>query len=114
MRQYGLAGITLALLLGMGIALWGQQPGGEPKEPAEQIKLLEERVSAVEKLLSGLISSPGTPANAGLATRLDRIENRLSRLESDATRYRPGTPSSAGQVESRLSALEREIVRLRR
>ncbi len=113
MRNYSLAGITLTFFLGIWAALSGQQPAAQPKDAAGQIQLLEERVSALEKLAPGWMSSGGT-SGVSLETRLGRIEDRLSRIEAEATRYRPGTSSSAGQLESRLSALEREIARLRR
>jgi hypothetical protein len=80
---------------------------------------LSKRVEGIEKLLAGLLASQETAnvplgaAGANLATRLDRIDGRLSQLEAQG-RYRAGTPGSAGQVESRLSALEREVARLRR
>jgi hypothetical protein len=109
---------ALAVALGIWSALRAQDPA-VPRDPAQQLQDLSKRVEGIEKLLAGLLASQETAnvplgaAGANLATRLDRIDVRLSQLEAQG-RYRAGTPGSGGQVESRLSALEREVARLRR
>ena len=120
MRKWksGCAVAALAVALGIGWGLRAQDPAA-PRDPAQQLQDLSKRVEGIEKLLPGLLASQETAnvplgaAGANLATRLDRIDGRLSQLEAQG-RYRAGTPGSAGQVESRLSALEREVARLRR
>jgi hypothetical protein len=109
---------ALAVALAIWSALWAQDPAANPRDPAQQLQDLTKRVEGIEKVLAGLLASQETAnvplgaTGANLATRLDRIEGRLTRIEAES-RYRPGTPGSGGQVESRLSALEREVARLR-
>jgi hypothetical protein len=110
---------ALAVALGIWPGMRAQDPAADPRDPAQQLQDLSKRVDGIEKLLAGLLASQGTAnlppgaAGASLATRLNRIDSRLSQLEAEG-RYRAGTPGSGGQVESRLSALEREVARLRR
>jgi hypothetical protein len=110
---------ALAVALGIWSGMRAQDPAAKQQDPAQQLQDLTKRVEGIEKVLAGWLASQETAnvpigaAGANLATRLDRIEGRLTRIEAEG-RYRAGTPGSGGQVESRLSALEREVARLRR
>jgi hypothetical protein len=110
---------ALAVAMGIWSGMRAQDPAANPQDPAQQLQDLSKRVEGIEKVLAALLASQETAnaplgaAGAGLATRLDRMEDRLSQLEAGG-RYRAGTAGLSGQVESRLSALEREVARLRR
>ena len=104
----------LFCVLSAGLRMRAQdQP--ESGDPAARLLRIEKRLAQIENHLERLaLASSASQRPPPPASRIDRLEQRVSRIESGAgvLGYRPGGSSS--MLESRLRALEREVSRLRR
>lgn len=116
-RNRRVVGILFFVVLCVGAhsALHSQASAAKPKPVDQRLEELEERLTGVEKTIAGLLPV-GERAAPTIGPRLNQLETRVSRLEADALRYRPGAPmtGSLPMIESRLRALESEVARLRR
>lgn len=114
-RWLKLLGATIILAV-----IWGVAPAQQPKELAGEdpttVETLGKRLTAVEKAVAEMAKAEAIATPMAVSARLDRIENRITRLETENTRYRPGAPAvgSLSLLESRLRSLESEVARLRR
>ena len=101
-------------------ALWGAAPAQQPNEAAAEgratLETIDKRLAAVERLLAAMAKAETVADSVAIGARLDRLENRITRIETENSRYRPGAPAigSLSMLESRLRSLESEVARMRR
>lgn len=101
-------------------AVWGAATAQQPKETANEtlltVETMDKRLAEVEKVVAHIAKAEAFATPIAINARLDRLENRITRIETENSRYCPGAPAvgSLSMLESRLRSLESEVARQRR